>query len=139
MRFELPQARKLVHTSTIPIRWGDMDTMGHVNNTIYFRYFETVRLDWLESLGLSLRPTEEGLIMANGFCNFIRPLKFPGDVIAKHFVANPGRSSFDTFVTLERRDEPGVFYADGGATLAWVDFVRGKSLPMPDWLRAHMV
>jgi acyl-CoA thioester hydrolase len=29
----------------IPIRWGDMDAMGHVNNTIYFRYFETIRID----------------------------------------------------------------------------------------------
>ena len=39
MRFEIPADKKLVHESIIPIRWGDMDAMGHVNNTIYFRYF----------------------------------------------------------------------------------------------------
>ena len=44
MRFTLPDDKKLTHEMVIPIRWGDMDAMGHVNNTIYFRYFEIVRL-----------------------------------------------------------------------------------------------
>jgi hypothetical protein len=35
MKLELPQDKKLVHTTTLPIRWGDMDAMGHVNNTLY--------------------------------------------------------------------------------------------------------
>jgi acyl-CoA thioester hydrolase len=51
-------------------------------------------------------------------------------------VANPGRTSFDTFITLERTDEPGVVYANGGATTVWVDFPRQKAVPLPDWLRA---
>jgi acyl-CoA thioester hydrolase len=51
-------------------------------------------------------------------------------------VANPGRTSFDTFVTLERTDQPGVVYANGGATTVWVDFKKQQSMPMPDWLRA---
>jgi acyl-CoA thioester hydrolase len=57
-------------------------------------------------------------------------------VLAKHYVANPGRSSFDTFITLERTDEPGVIYAAGGATTVWIDFPQKKSVPLPDWLRA---
>jgi acyl-CoA thioester hydrolase len=36
MKFEIPEHKKLVHQMTIPIRWGDMDAMGHVNNTTYF-------------------------------------------------------------------------------------------------------
>jgi len=47
MRFELPEAKKLTLEMVIPIRWGDMDAMGHVNNTIYFRYLEIVRIEWL--------------------------------------------------------------------------------------------
>ncbi len=42
MRFDLPDRKKLVHEMIIPIRWGDMDAMGHVNNTLYFRYIEIV-------------------------------------------------------------------------------------------------
>ncbi len=38
MRFEIPEAKKRIFEMTIPIRWGDMDAMGHVNNTVYFRY-----------------------------------------------------------------------------------------------------
>ena len=49
MRFELPEAKKLTLEMVIPIRWGDMDAMGHVNNTIYFRYLEIVRIEWLHS------------------------------------------------------------------------------------------
>ena len=136
MRFDLPDQKKLSHEMVIPIRWGDMDAMGHLNNASYFRFFETVRIDWFRSLGLRLDPSAEGIVIVNAFCNFIKQLEYPGDVIARHFVAKPGRTSFETYVTLERSDDPGVVYASGGAQAVWVDFPRQKSVPMPDWLRA---
>ena len=43
--------RRLAHVERIPIRWGDMDAMGHVNNTLYFRYLEIARLEWLYAVG----------------------------------------------------------------------------------------
>ena len=58
-----------------------------------------------------------------------------GALGSEHYVANLGRSSFDTFITLERTDDLGVVYAEGGATTVWVDFPTGKSMPVPDWLR----
>lgn len=136
MRFTLPEDKKLTHQMVIPIRWGDMDAMGHVNNTIYFRYFETVRLEWLYAVGATSHPgAGHGPLIVNAFCNFIRQLEFPGDVLAKHYVCNPGRSSFDTYLTLERTDQPGVVYAEGGATTVWSDYAAKKSAPLPDWLR----
>jgi acyl-CoA thioester hydrolase len=139
MRFELPTEKKLTLTMTIPIRWGDMDAMGHVNNTVYFRYLEIVRIEWMHGIGAAPNPQGQGPVIVNAFCNFIRQLEFPGEVLAKHYVANPGRSSFDTFITLERVDDPGVIYAEGGALTVWTDFVAGRSAPMPDWLRALLV
>ena len=139
MRYELPAEKKLVHQMTVPIRWGDMDAMGHVNNTIYFRYFEIVRLDWFFRIAAPHGITAlsgEGVIIVNAFCNFILQLEFPGDVLAKFHVANVGRSSFDTFLTLERTDQPGLVYTEGGATTVWTDFAARKSRPMPEWLRA---
>lgn len=135
MRFDLPDEKKLVHEMVIPIRWGDMDAMGHVNNTVYFRYFETVRIDWMHGIGGAPNPNGQGPVIVNAFCNFIRQLEFPGEVLAKHYVASPGRSSFDTYITLERTDDPGVVYASGGAKTVWVDFKAQKSVPLPDWLR----
>ncbi|MDP9044446.1 MAG: acyl-CoA thioesterase [Pseudomonadota bacterium] len=136
MRFDLPEARTLVYEMLIPIRWGDMDAMQHVNNASYFRYFETVRLEWMHSIGAAGDPAREGPAMVNAFCNFIKQLTFPGQVLARHFVAGVGRTSFDTYMTLERADEPGVVYANGGATLVWVDYKAQKSAPLPDALRA---
>jgi acyl-CoA thioester hydrolase len=134
MRFELPEDRKLVHQMRIPIRWGDMDAMGHVNNTIYFRYLEIVRVDWLDSLGGAPNRAGQGPVIVNAFCNFYKQLEYPGEVLAKHYVSNPGRSSFDTWITLERVDQPDVIYAAGGATTVWMDFPAQKSTPLPDWL-----
>jgi acyl-CoA thioester hydrolase len=136
MRIEVPVDKKLTHEMVIPIRWGDMDAMGHVNNTVYFRYLEITRLEWLYKVGGPPDPKGLGPLIVNAFCNFIRQLEFPGDVLAKHYVANPGRSSFDTYVTMERTDQPGVIYAEGGSTTVWTDFKAQKSHPMPEWLRA---
>ena len=135
MRIDIPDEKKLVFEMAIPIRWGDMDAMGHVNNTLYFRYLEIIRIEWLHSLGGAPDPQGQGPVIVNAFCNFIRQLEYPGDILAKHYVANPGRTSFDTFITLERTDEPGVLYATGGATTVWIDFPQQKSVPLPEWLR----
>lgn len=136
MRIDIPEQKKLVHEMEIPIRWGDMDAMGHVNNAMYFRYLEIIRIEWLHGLGGAPDPQGSGPVIINAFCNFYRQLEFPGTLLAKHYVANPGRTSFDTFITLERTEGPGTIYAAGGATTVWVDFPRQKSVPLPDWLRA---
>ena len=136
MRFEVPADKKLTHEMVIPIRWGDMDAMGHVNNTIYFRYLEIARLEWLFRIGGPPDPQGTGPVIVNAFCNFLRQLEFPGDILAKHYVANPGRSSFDTYITLERTDKPGLIHAEGGSKTVWTDFKAQKSVPLPDWVRA---
>ena len=135
MRIDIPEQKKLVFEMSFPIRWGDMDAMGHVNNVTYFRYLETVRIEWMYSLGMMPNPRGEGIVIINAFCNFLIQLEYPGDVLAKMYVANAGRSSFDKFITLERTDQPGLIHASGGATTVWIDSVRKKSVPLPDAMR----
>ncbi|WP_397535930.1 acyl-CoA thioesterase [Roseateles sp.] len=135
MKLEIPEQKKLVHEMRIPIRWGDMDAMGHVNNTIYFRYMEIVRVDWLDSLKAAPNPQGQGPVIVNAFCNFYRQLEYPGEVLTRHYVSNPGRTSFDTWITMARAEDPQTIYAAGGATTVWMDFPAQKSTPLPDWLR----
>ncbi len=135
MKIEIPDSKKLVHQMTIPIRWGDMDAMGHVNNTSYFRYLETIRIEWMRSIGCQPDPQGQGPVIVNAFCNFYRQFEYPGDVLMKMYASDAGRSSFETWGTMERTDNPGVICAAGGATTVWVDFPAQKSLPLPDWLR----
>lgn len=129
---------KPVHQMVLPIRWGDLDAMGHVNNTVYFRYFEIVRIAWFDSIGIPVNPAGEGPVIVNAFCNFIRQLEYPGDLLAHHYAINPGRSSFETYFTLQRSDDPGVVCASGGAKVVWTDSRLKKSVPMPQWLHERL-
>jgi acyl-CoA thioester hydrolase len=79
-------------------------------------------------------PDGEGPVIVNAFCNFYKQLEYPGDVLVKMYISDPGRSSFESWATLERTDMPGVIHAAGGATTVWVNFPAQKSSPMPEWL-----
>jgi len=137
MRFELPEKKKLVYEMTMPIRWGDMDPMAHVNNTIYFRYMEVIRLEWMRSLGERLDGrTVEGLIIVNAFCTFQKQFEYPGDILARLYVSDPGRTSFESWTTMTRAEEPDAVYASGGSTIVWVDYTKQKSVPLPERIRA---
>jgi acyl-CoA thioester hydrolase len=107
-----------------------------VNNTIYFRYLEIARVDWMEKANCGVNPQGQGPVIVNAFCNFYRQLEYPGDVLAKMYVSDPGRTTFESWCTLERTDQPGVIYAEGGATTIWVDFPQKKAIDLPDWVRA---
>ena len=72
MKIEIPERKKLVHQMQIPIRWGDMDAMNHVNNASYFRYLETCRIEWMYSIGCQPDPAGEGPVIVNAFCNFYK-------------------------------------------------------------------
>ena len=139
MRFESPKHKKQVYESVIPIRWGDMDAMGHVNNTVYFRYMETSRIDWCRSIGCMPEQSKQGPVNVNAYCSFIQQLRYPGDVLVKHHVTHVGRTSFDTFITMERTDDPGTIWAEGGARMVWIDFATNQSLSLPDWLREQII
>ena len=135
MKFEIPEHKKLVFQMVIPMRWGDMDAMGHVNNTTYFRYLETIRIDWLHSIGAVPQPNGHGPVIVNAFCNFYKQLEYPGDVLLKMYVSDPARTTFETWTTMELASNPGVIYAAGGATTIWVDFPKQKAIELPQWVR----
>jgi acyl-CoA thioester hydrolase len=132
MRIEIPSEKKFVHEMLMPIRWGDMDAYGHVNNTVYFRYLEQARVEWITSLGYKVAPGSESMLMMNGFCNFYQQLSYPGELVLKTFIGNIGRSSLDVFTSMALSSSPDNEAAVGGATMVWVDLNTGKSCPWPE-------
>lgn len=132
MRIEIPSDKKFVHEMLMPIRWGDMDAYGHVNNTVYFRYMEQARVEWITSLGYKVAPGSESMLMMNGFCNFYQQLSYPGELVLKTFIGNIGRSSLDVFTSMALLSSPDIEAAVGGATMVWVDLNTGKSSPWPE-------
>lgn len=138
MRIEVPQDKRLVHETVMQIRWGDMDAFGHVNNTIYFRYMEQARIEWMNSLGYGLATSDESMLMVNGFCNFYQQLTYPGDILVKTFVGAVGTSSADIYNTIALKSDPESLSAEGGATMVWVDLKRNKSMPWPEQYLVHL-
>ncbi|HZF82443.1 MAG TPA: thioesterase family protein, partial [Burkholderiaceae bacterium] len=99
------------------------------------RYMETARIDWMHSIGFQPDPGGEGMVIVNAFCNFYRQIEYPGDVLLKMYVSDPGRTTFESWATMARRDAPDVVCAAGGATTIWVDFPKQKAKDLPGWLR----
>jgi acyl-CoA thioester hydrolase len=113
-----------------------MDAMGHLNNGSYFRYLETIRIDWMYSIGAVPDPLGEGPVIVNAFCNFYQQLVYPGNVLVKMYTSDPGRTTFETWCTMERADAPGTICAAGGATTIWVNFTAQKAVALPPWVLA---
>lgn len=130
--------RKFVHRMRMPIRWGDMDAMGHVNNTAYFRYLEQARIEWFREAGCDPDPLGDGPVIVNARCSFLRQLKYPGEIEVLTFVGPPGRSSFETYHEIRRVDQPEVLSAEGGAKVVWVNFPEEKSRPLPDRIKQQL-
>jgi acyl-CoA thioester hydrolase len=124
--------RLLVHTSRQTIRWGDMDFLGHVNNTLYFRYMEQARLEWIYSLvpeGNPYSGASTGPVIVNASCTFLVPLVYPGDLEVTMYLGEPGRTSVNSFyeILMEGRK-----YAEGASKLVWIDLASGRPVPVPE-------
>lgn len=131
----LNEKAQIVHRSEIPIRWGDLDAYGHVNNTVFFRFMEQARVEWLETLSHTLRPSGEGPVIVNASCTFLVQVNYPGIVTVDLLVGLPGRSSIPTFYELSCGDQ---LVAQGESKLVWIDFSTGKSVPLPDSVRERL-
>jgi len=138
----MSEIRRLAHIEFLPIRWGDMDAMGHVNNTVYFRFMEQARISWFDRLV----PEDDawqstGIVIANATCNYRRAMTYPGTVEVKLYVGAPGGASVPTYYELrviqgEMRDP--VPYADGAATVVFIDMKTQKSRRIPEAIRARL-
>lgn len=129
--------RHPVHTTLIPVRWGDMDALGHVNNTVYFRYAEQARIEWLLSLGYpDIVEVEEGPVIINTSCTFLKPITYPATVEVRTLIGRPGRSSLPTYFEMRVVGSgEDTLYAEGAAKVVWWNPRTGKSLTLPDHLR----
>lgn len=126
--------RRLVYISRFPIRWSDMDAMGHVNSTMYFRYLEQARIEWYASFRARERAGMETVVV-NAHCTYFRPLTFPGDIEVRTYAGSPGRSSFEINQEIRLADDPDTIYASGGSKVVWVDMQTGKSVLLPEDIR----
>ena len=118
-----------------PVRWGEMDALGHVNNASYLRYFEESRILWSESLGLRLDGTGEGMILLKASVTYKRQVSYPADIDIDLIAGDIGRTSFQLVNTLTIAGEAAPS-AVGEFVIVWFDYRTNKPQPVPAALRA---
>ena len=133
----MTENRRLMHTIEFPMRWGDMDAFGHLNNSTYFTYFEQARISWFDSLGLDVYGQgPHGFVVVSAGCTFLQPVVYPSTMEVRLFGGEPGRSSFPTYHELRvLEDDDGELYAHGEAKVVWIDPENGRSTPLPAFMR----
>lgn len=119
----------------ISTRWIDNDVYGHVNNAVYYTYFDTVCNSYLiERCGLTLQSSPiVGFVVASS-CQYISPIVFPDNVVAAMRVNRIGNSSVEYGVGLFRNDED-TASACGTFTHVFVDRDTNKPVSIPDTIR----
>jgi acyl-CoA thioester hydrolase len=122
----------------IPTRWLDNDSYGHVNNVVYYSYFDTVVNEHLiHDGGLDIRESPViGVVVETG-CKFYRPLSFPEVVDAGLRVRKLGRSSVTYEIALfaNGEEEPS---ASGHFVHVWVERASGRPTPVPPRIRGAL-
>ena len=123
------------YSCEMPVRWGDMDAYGHVNNTLYFRYFEEARFMWMLEKGVPLKSDTHPVVVTIG-CTFLRPIFHPETLRIDVFISEPGRSSFMVKYKVYTASQPDAPAAEGYSKVVWVSSEDGKSVALPDLVRA---
>jgi len=122
----------------VPTRWSDNDHYGHVNNVMYYSFFDTAVNGWLiEATGVDIRELPAiGLVVATD-CRFFAPLSFPDLVVAGLRLARLGGSSVGYQIGLFRGEdvEPAGF---GNFTHVYVDRATRRPVPVPEVIRAAL-
>jgi len=119
-----------------PVAWGEMDSMGHVNNIVYFRYFESARIAYFEELGFLEHMREEGVgpILAATDCRFRRPLTYPDTVSIGTRAYELGEDRFTMSYTVVSHRQDDVV-ARGEGLIVTYDYRALAKAPIPDEIR----
>lgn len=116
----------------LPVVWGEMDARQHVNNAVYFRYFESARIAYFEKLGCwkQINETGQGVILASVNCRFRIPLTFPDTISigARVVKIEEDRFTIEHRVVSHRHQK---IAAEGEGVMVSYDYQQLKKVPLP--------
>lgn len=124
---------------TLPIQWGDQDAFGHVNGVVYFRWFETARIEYLNRSGLGHLMSKErmGPILAAIKCDYRRQLKHPDTILVSASITEIGRSSMKMRHLIYSQSQQAVA-AEGESTVVMFDYANQRPTRVPDDVRQQI-
>ena len=126
-------------TVDIPVAWGEMDAFQHVNNIVYFRYFETARIKCFERVGYTRLADQRGYgpILASTDCRFRLPLVYPDTVTSGTCIGDIGETDFVMhYAVMSHRY--GRVAAEGKGRIVSFDYGAGSKIPLPGEIRVQL-
>ncbi len=125
------------HTLAIPTRWQDQDAYGHVNNVVYYSYFDTVLTRFLIEAGLDVRAGPVIGFAVESLCRFHKAISFPETIDAMLRVARLGSSSVRFEIGLFGQGEDEA-RAEGHFVHVFVDRMTERPAAIPPTIRAAL-
>ncbi len=120
----------------VQVRFRDLDPMNHVNNAVYFTYFEIARIAYYGELTGSTDPRELDIILAEATCSYRSPAVYGERLDVWVRTASLGRSS-SVFEYRIAEQTTGRLVATGRTVQVMYDYATGRSMPIPPELRAR--
>ena len=125
-------------TIELPVQWGEMDAFGHVNNVVYLRWFESVRIAYFERAGILAGMPEIGPIQARQEIDYRLPLTYPDRLLASITAVKLGNSSFTMNVRLRSQAQGRAIAAEGVTVIVMMNYRTGRPVPLSEELRGRI-
>lgn len=124
-------------TVDVPVAWGDMDAFGHVNNTVFFRWFETGRIAFLGAIDFTAGGEAGGVgpILASTQCRFRRPVAFPDTITVGVRVTSLDDDRFSHAYRVVSH-AIGEVAAEGEGVVVSYDYRSGRKAQIPERVRS---
>ena len=123
----------------IPVAWGEMDSLQHVNNIVYFRYFESARMAYFDRLDLwsYMNETGVGPILASTQCRFRMPLTYPDTVSVATKIDEIGDDRFLMKYAVVSHNQ-GKVAAEGEGLIVSYDYREQRKAPLPEEIKRRI-
>lgn len=117
------------------IRWGEMDALAHLNNTVYFRYSEEARIQMFMAMAINVRPEDSsGPILAYIDCQFLMPVVYPDTLLFGSWIQKIGSTSLHVYHDVYSQEYDRVV-AQMKSVVVMVAYKTGKKVPITRELR----
>ncbi|SEF83412.1 acyl-CoA thioesterase [Vibrio hangzhouensis] len=119
----------------IPVAWGEMDALNHVNNAVYFRYFETARLDYFGHINLmeDMAITKIGPVLGDTYCRYKLPVTYPDTLLVGSRISDIQTDRFTMEYQIVSK-KLGKVTTTGTATIVMFNFASNQKAQIPQKL-----
>ncbi|HAS6347333.1 TPA: acyl-CoA thioesterase [Vibrio vulnificus] len=120
----------------INVAWGEMDALQHINNVVYFRYFETARIEYFNKINLmdEIKRNQIGPVLSETQCRYRIPVTFPDTLLIGSRVSEVGEDRFTMEYQVVSK-KMGKVTTTGSAIVVMLDFKNQCKTQLPAVLR----